>query len=352
MTGRFPFGRPSARRPPRVPSSGEAELFVLGVYPSALHVRWRRPDGKTIGALAVDDGPTVFWDGADARARIDAWRDAVGWRDSWGTIGMAGGNGSSGRVVVDDVLRPLGVSVEATYFTDCLPYYFVKSGAGSQGARIAEVYVPFAEVNGLPVAELPPRPTEKVLVRRTLDEESGELGDQLVGSGAARVVTLGQEAADVFAVLTGSENVLLKQDLGYGTWVAVHFQGRRFDWLPLTHPGNRNQAWKGRHQRWIAAQGALDMNELKITIASDADRAKHLVSVDPSERPETWVVEFRADDGTTDLLAGKKYGDFEGLYFRYPIDNLYAWCLPTASGTVHVTTPDGTTADQRSSGWR
>lgn len=90
---------------------------------------------------------------------------------------------------------------------------------------------------------------------------------------------------------------------------------------------------------------------MKIKIASDADCAKHLVSLDPSERPESWVVEFRGDDGCTETLRGEKYGNFEGLYFSYPYDDLYAWCLPTGAGTVHVTAPDGSTAAERSSGW-
>ena len=68
----------------------------------------------------------------------------MNWCDDWGTISPAGGNGSSGRVVVNEVLAPLGVPAEQTYFTDCLPYYFVKSGTGSQGQRISAVYPPFA----------------------------------------------------------------------------------------------------------------------------------------------------------------------------------------------------------------
>jgi hypothetical protein len=103
---RYPFGRPATRRPPRVPDRG-CGLVVLGVYPSALHVRWVVPDrAEVVGALAVDDEPAVFWDGADAGERIEAWKTAVGWSDAWGNVGLAGGNGSSGRHVVAHVLEP------------------------------------------------------------------------------------------------------------------------------------------------------------------------------------------------------------------------------------------------------
>ena len=37
----------------------------------------RRPDGAMVGALAIDDEPTVFWDGADATRRIEQWQQTV-----------------------------------------------------------------------------------------------------------------------------------------------------------------------------------------------------------------------------------------------------------------------------------
>lgn len=80
----FPFGRPSTPRPPRRPTS-RPELVVIGVYPSALHVGWDPPAWARdelgvgrVGSLAVDDEPTVFWDGADAEARVERWRVEVG----------------------------------------------------------------------------------------------------------------------------------------------------------------------------------------------------------------------------------------------------------------------------------
>lgn len=251
MSSAFPFGRPAVRRPPRRPE-GPAELLVLGVYPSALHVRWQRPDGVTIGAMAVDDEPEVFWDGCDAARRIDVWRAAVGWRDEWGRVGRAGPNGFSGRSVRDAVLAPLGVSPERTYFTDCLPYYFVKGGEGSQRARIDEVYRPFAIEHSLPAWDLPPRPDKDQLVARSLAEEADVLGAQIAESGASRIVTLGQEAADVLAGCFAVARVLLRPDAGYGVPRPLARAGRATDWIPLTHPGNRTPVWTGRHRRWAA----------------------------------------------------------------------------------------------------
>ena len=257
--GRFPFGCPSTRRPPRMPEGQPAELAVLGVYPSALHVRWALPDkSATVGALAVDDEPTVFWDGADAAERIAAWKAAVNWSDEWGSVGAAGGNGSSGRHVVEHVLKPLGVAPSAVYFTDCLPTYFVKDGAGSQAERIRMVYQPFAVQAGLHAADLPPRPRTQELVRRSIVEEGDVLVGQLAESRAPRIVTLGQEAADVFSRITDAESVALRPDAGYGKPRSVIVAGAQWEWIPLTHPGNRTPAWARRHAVWMDAQDMAD----------------------------------------------------------------------------------------------
>lgn len=247
---RFAFGRSATRRPPREPQ-GEADLFVLGVYPSALHVRWTSPAGGTVGALAVDDEPVVFWDGADADERVRRWREAVGWTDEWGTVTRASGNGSSGRHVVRHVLDPLGVDAAAVFFTDCLPLYFVKEGPGSQGARLRAVYDPFASSHhGLQPADLPRRPPPAELVRRAVAEEGQVLRHQLLASGSERVVTLGQEAADVLAAITGHDRVLLDTGPDYGTRRRLRVEARDIEWIPLTHPGNRAPIWATRHALW------------------------------------------------------------------------------------------------------
>lgn len=230
---------------------------MLGVYPSALHVRWTSPGGRdVVGALAVDDEPVVFWDGADAGRRIAAWRETVGWRPEWGVVGPAGGNGSSGRRVNEHVLTPLGVDPEQVYFSDCLPTYFVKAGPGSQGARIHDVYDAFAAsaTGSLAPADLPTRPTPRALVARAVAQEREILLAQLADSAAATVVTLGQEAADVLAALTGHHRVVLNTGPDYGRHHVLRIGARATGWLALTHPGNRGAAWAVRHLRWMTDQ--------------------------------------------------------------------------------------------------
>ncbi len=247
---RYPFGLPAARRPPRRPVSGKAALFVLGVYPSALYIRWQRPDGVVAGALPVADEPMVFWDGGDAGKRVSRWKDEVGWHPGWGSVNPAGGNGSSGQHVAKHVLAPLGVTADDVHFTDCLPTYFVKHD------KTAEVYGPFAEERDLPDAELPARPSPSQLVSRAIAEEGVGLREQLLEADAPAVVTLGQEAADVLAVLAGAARVVLAPDESYGREYEITLDGHKLGWIPLTHPGNHGEVWQQCHARWVLNHSA------------------------------------------------------------------------------------------------
>jgi hypothetical protein len=84
---RFPFGLPAGRCEPR--RVADADAFLLGVYPSALHIRWTHPRYR-VAALAVAPEPWPFWDGADQVELVDVWREKVGWQPAWGTAAPAG----------------------------------------------------------------------------------------------------------------------------------------------------------------------------------------------------------------------------------------------------------------------
>src|SRR5688500_15578136 len=90
---RFPFGQPLQRveQTDRTPK----EVFILGVYASAVHAKWVGPDGNVVvRALAVASEPYIFWRGEgveDILRRIEV-------RPEVGTLVPAGPklNGPSG----------------------------------------------------------------------------------------------------------------------------------------------------------------------------------------------------------------------------------------------------------------
>ena len=271
----FPFGQPSTRRPSRRPS-GHASLFVLGVYPSALHVRWVPPQWAQdelgvgpVGALAVDDEPTVLWDGADAEARVERWREAVGFRQGdgraeFGHVAPAG-NGTSGRSVSRRILAPLDATAKDTWFTDVVDRYFAKSGGSrrQQADAIAAEYAPFAIRAKRPKAHLPPRPSENELVDIAVERHATRLRRELAEAAAPVIVSLGEEARRVLAALadecggppTGrldARRLVGANASHYGEPGTVRIAGHSMTWHALVHPGQRSTSWRALHDDWIA----------------------------------------------------------------------------------------------------
>lgn len=268
---RFPFGARSTRRPPRPPTEGGATVAIVGVYPSALHVRWHLPRwaveehglAEGVGALAVDVEPCVFWSGTTPHVSqlVADWKAAVGFRegDEPDEHGHAYGhmNGTSGRAVAKRVLAPLDVTPAQTFFTDVLPRFFVKTGPPArpqQADRIRDVYKPFAELTGLPPSLLPQRPSPARLVAQAIKEEGPRLRTELAEAHAPTLVTLGEEARAVIAEVADEASGVpldpLSRGDSYGRPGSVRIGNYCASWYALTHPGNRSPAWTALHKRW------------------------------------------------------------------------------------------------------
>lgn len=247
----------------------------MGVYPSALHIRWTPPDWAsselgvgTIAAVAVDDEPTVFWDGGDARARIQLWREAVGFRQGdvdgdWGKV-VAAGNGTSGRSVAKRVVRHLDADAEDCWFSDVVDQFFVKSGGTKrreQADAIADDYTPFAQAVGLPVASLPARPPAHDLIELALSRHRHRLRAELEEANAPVVVTLGEEARRVLqgiaddsdgpATLPLERGRISTSPSTYGAPGRVVVGTTDAQWYALVHPGQRQEPCTGWHDAWI-----------------------------------------------------------------------------------------------------
>lgn len=259
--GTFPFGCPSTERPPRKPETGAAAAFVLGVYPSALHVRWNLPthlaaaSGKPIGALAIDVEPVVFWDGADAGDKIEKW---VGDREltdqgDFGTFGKAGGNGSSGLSVVKTALKPLTIDAKTVWFTDALPWYFLKQE--SDQAKAQALYNKVAAELGHQPSDLPARPPIAQLVEEAVSTRRDALRAELLESEAPLVITLGEEARLVAAGIADAvdgppANELALDASDYGRAGSLTIDGNAIAWRALKHPGQHHRDWVNKHDTW------------------------------------------------------------------------------------------------------
>lgn len=280
----FPFGRPAHPQGPRRPRR-EAKAFVLGVYPSALHVRWTYPawyvpdagmengenEERHVSALAVADEPVVFWDGQDPHEHecVAQWMRLVEFREGdgpgeWGQVAPAG-NGTSGRPVISDVLEPLGLDTPDVWFTDIVNTYFVKGPVQerTQLRAMKRKYEPFAlAAHGLASATIPERPSPPDLVHLAIHEHRERLRAQFVEAAAPLLVTLGEEARQTVIAIAdevhGTPQVPLvasrfaADPTLYGKRGKVRIDGTTVDWYALVHPGQRKPAWNELRAVWLA----------------------------------------------------------------------------------------------------
>ena len=254
MTYYYPFGQqlhPLVQQD-RSPKS----VFVLGVYASAVHARWKK-DGQIIcQALAVASEPRIFWDG-DPQEAVEIINQ-IKISSELGTLEPAGKNlnGPSAKVLDDHILAPLGFTRANAWLCDCLPETRLNP---SQVKVIKERYDPIREKYGLNEVTIPKRPNIFCDENR-----AAEITEELLESEAKLLILLGDipigqylnRVADVpYSSL--SEYVDL---YGYGSRTEVEVNGRKIDVLPLTHPrqigalGSHSDKWNLLHKEWERKQ--------------------------------------------------------------------------------------------------
>jgi hypothetical protein len=255
---RFPFGAHVLRRSPS--ASTPRLLFVLGAYPSAVHVQWTPPGaGKTVRALPVDNEPEPFWEGSDEVEVVAEWKRKVRFDENqWGRVEPTGKlNGSSGVALAHDFLAPLGVVRNDVWITDVLDTYRASEGAEE---RIADTYAHFAVAAKAPPAGLAHHPSEDAIVQEGLEQPQRQrLMAEIEKAQPKVIVTLGNAALRVLRTLLAKDGgsvapAALSAGRDYGKAVSLRLGGRSVVWLPLAHPAavRTIPAFGTVHRAWIA----------------------------------------------------------------------------------------------------
>jgi hypothetical protein len=252
---KFPFGQPLLKRGPEI--TEPRPVFIIGAYPSALHVNWGPPPRyKPVAALAVDNEPEPFWDGEDQKKRTYEWKKTVRFNKQFGEITEAGDlNGSSGRFVTEAVIHPMGFERPDVWITDCLDTYFMSI---KQRQRLDDTYNPFADRYGLQKSCLPTHPNENQIVDTASDSGNvSRLMSEIKKAAPDTVVTLGNAALRVFRLLIEGEplqrlpRTLVADSAKYGRAFKVHLKiGKSVRWLPLAHPA-APASFKTVHNHWV-----------------------------------------------------------------------------------------------------
>jgi len=250
---RFPFGQPVLAR--RLLITESRPYFVLGAYPSALHIHWCPPyPYKPVKAIAVDNEPEIFWDGRNEQVIFNMWKKTMKFDPSRGNIEPAKRlNGSSGKWVDEYVLSLFKISRQEAWLTDCLDTYRCSTGLA---ARLKDTYEPLALKCGWPTCNLLPHPDEDTIVSEALAYHRDRLNNELASAHPELVVTLGNAALRVFRELAleippeAPGKLSLLPGL-YGSRIRVKLSTDRFiDWLPLVHPATP-QRYRQAHEIWV-----------------------------------------------------------------------------------------------------
>ena len=254
MTYRFPFGQ--ELRPLVQQDRTPKKVFVLGVYASAVHARWKKDGAIICQALAVASEPRIFWDGDPEEARQIIAQ--INMPAELGCLEPAGKqlNGPSAKVLDEQILAPLGFDRRSTWLCDLLPETRLNP---SQVKALREKYEPLIEQYGLNPVTIPKRPSRFCDMARSL-----EITEELMQSQAELLVLLGDipireylnRVADVpFHSL--QEYVDL---YGYGTAVPITIGDKTVRVLPLAHPrqigalGAHSEKWHNAHLSWMESR--------------------------------------------------------------------------------------------------
>ena len=241
----FPFGQPII--PVRQVDNGHSKkMFILGVYASAVHVKWYGADGKLrIRAMAVASEPEIFWRGNNEYVKEVIRK--INLNPKYGHLEPADTafNGPSGICLDENYLRPLGLTRNDVWLCDLLPESRKNK---SQEKALFKIYDKEVDIS----YNFPPVP------KCIADEHRiKEIISELEKSGAKRIILLGDEPIKYFLYRFKPEIGKLSSIEPYGKEVEFCINGMPYNALCLAHPrqtarlGKSNLLWYERHNNWI-----------------------------------------------------------------------------------------------------
>lgn len=247
--GIFPFGKKV--KPVAQADRTPKNVFILGVYASAVHARWLGADGRIrVSALAVASEPEIFWRGNGSEFIINEISIPV----PLGKLDSAARqfNGPSGRSLDDEYLFPLGMSRNDVWLSDIYPYAHMNT---DQRGAIEREYLPHLEEFDLPKPTLQPSPTSS-----PGEERQEEIWNEFVQSQAKILILLGDKPIEWFFSHLETEYQELsdfgRETESYGQIHSFKIRGRQLGVLPLAHPrqasrlGASSAEWAELHNTW------------------------------------------------------------------------------------------------------
>lgn len=246
----FPFGE--TVHPLSQQDRTPKKVFVLGVYASAVHARWKKENKTICRALAVASEPRIFWDGNPQEASEIISRIHI--PEELGKLEPAGSNlnGPSAKVLDEHILAYLGFTRKDAWLCDLLPEMRLNP---SQEKVIREKYTPLVKQYGLNDVTIPKRPSSFCDNLRC-----DVILDEILTSKANILVLLGDIPIKQFLNKVADVNYRSLQEYislyGYGRCSQTVISGHTINILPLAHPrqigalGTHSEKWYQLHLEW------------------------------------------------------------------------------------------------------
>lgn len=249
----FPFGQ-KLTKVQQTETTPNKEVFVLGVYASAVHAKWLDKDGKIIvQALAVASEPVIFWRGLDAKEQIEKCKKIP---KELGSLVPANKNlnGPSGVALDDLFLKPLGYSREQAWLCDLLP----ESRVNPNQQKVVKMYNDIASQYGLPLSTIPKFREDEI--KENAKQRHLEILDELEKSGANTIILLGDLPIRWFLHFFDKRTKLSEfgnSQETYGQRHDILINNKTYSVIPLCHPRNAarlgafSQTWVELHDEWV-----------------------------------------------------------------------------------------------------
>lgn len=257
MNYTFPFGQPltiveqEERNPKKV--------FVLGVYASAVHARWKGVDGKIkINALAVASEPCIFWKGDGGQEIINK----ISIPEELGILepALPMYNGPSGVTLDEQFLKPLGLSRQEAWLCDLLPYSRINP---NQRKALDKHYEHEVNKYNLPKCTIP-NFTQTELKQQ--HNRHIEILKEVEESQCNTIILLGDLPIKHWLSHFSKHRKL--SDFGetsndYGNFHKIKINEQNYSILPLVHPrqagnlGKSSKKWNELHNQWVSKQSKI-----------------------------------------------------------------------------------------------
>ena len=245
----FPFGEKLGKveQTDKTPK----QIFVLGVYASAVHAKWIDSTGRVIiRALAVASEPHIFWTGDSTEAlkiisEIKIPHELGSLMPAECTY-----NGPSGRCLDSNFLYPLNYKRENAWLCDLVPHSCQNP---SQKTALVREYDKYIKLQKLPIYNIPVVPNNLAS-----EERIKEILIELKQSQAKTIVLLGDQPIKYFLSKFSDKYKKLSDFDEYGKSVKVTIDNKTYTIIALAHPrqvsklGRSNQKWYDLHQKWLS----------------------------------------------------------------------------------------------------